>query len=98
MSARWSAPSSQPVIPTTIVAGGPEAGGPEQDDGTRPVTDPERDLRTYMPHPARVYDYWLGGKDNFEADRVSARAALEQVPEFLDYAAGNRKFLVRATR
>ncbi len=22
-----------------------------------------------VPHPARVYDYWLGGKDNFEADR-----------------------------
>jgi hypothetical protein len=62
------------------------------------VTDPEHDLRTDIAHPARVYDYWLGGKDNFEADRVSARAALENVPEFLDYAVGNRKFLVRATR
>jgi hypothetical protein len=28
------------------------------------VTDPERDLRTHIPHPARIYDYWLGGKDN----------------------------------
>ncbi|MGO9782991.1 MAG: SAM-dependent methyltransferase [Streptosporangiaceae bacterium] len=26
-------------------------------------------MDTSVPHPARVYDYWLGGKDNFEADR-----------------------------
>jgi hypothetical protein len=62
------------------------------------VTTPERDLRTDIPHPARVYDYWLGGKDNFEADRRSATAALGIVPEYLDYAVENRKFLVRATR
>ena len=24
-----------------------------------------------VAHPARVYDYWLGGKDNFEADRIA---------------------------
>jgi hypothetical protein len=62
------------------------------------VTGRERDLRIDIPHPARVYDYWLGGKDNFEADRVAARTALEHIPEFLDYAVGNRRFLVRATR
>jgi hypothetical protein len=62
------------------------------------MTDPARDLRTDIPHPARIYDYWLGGKDNFEADRAAARAALENVPEYLDYAVGNRKFLVRATQ
>jgi S-adenosyl methyltransferase len=62
------------------------------------VTDPQRDLRTDIPHPARIYDYWLGGKDNFAADRASAEAALRYVPEFRDYAVANRKFLVRATR
>ena len=62
------------------------------------MTDPERALRTDIPHPARIYDYWLGGKDNFEADRAGARAALNDAPEFLDYAVGNRKFLVRVTR
>ena len=62
------------------------------------MTGRERDLRTDIPHPARVYDYWLGGKDNFEADRVAASGALEYIPEFLDYAVGNRRFLVRATR
>jgi hypothetical protein len=62
------------------------------------VTDPQHELRTDIPHPARVYDYWLGGKNNFAADRASAEDALKNVPEFLDYAVGNRKFLVRATR
>jgi hypothetical protein len=62
------------------------------------VTDPHRELRTHIPHPARIYDYWLGGKNNFAADRASGEAALRNVPEFRDYAVGNRKFLVRATR
>ena len=31
------------------------------------------DIRTDVAHPARVYDYWLGGKDNFGADRAAAR-------------------------
>jgi S-adenosyl methyltransferase len=30
------------------------------------------DIRIDVPHPARVYDYWLGGKDNFAADRHAA--------------------------
>jgi SAM-dependent methyltransferase len=55
-------------------------------------------LRTDIPHPARVYDYWLGGKDNFEVDRAGAEEALRYMPEFLDYALGNRRFLVRAIR
>ena len=53
---------------------------------------------TDIPHPARIYDYWLGGKDNFAADREAAEWALKAVPEFRDYAFGNRKFLVRAVR
>ena len=32
--------------------------------------DPMARIDTSVPHPARVYDYWLGGKDNFEADRA----------------------------
>ena len=58
----------------------------------------EWQIRTDIPHPARVYDYWLGGKDNFEVDRRGAEQALREMPEFRDYAIGNRQFLVRATR
>ena len=57
---------------------------------------PDWELRTDIAHPARVYDYWLGGKDNFEADRAAAEAGLIDFPELLDYAVGNRKFLARA--
>ena len=55
-------------------------------------------IRADIPHPARIYDYWLGGKDNFAADRETAEHALTLVPEMIDYARGNRQFMVRATR
>jgi SAM-dependent methyltransferase len=56
------------------------------------------DVRAGVPHPARIYDYWLGGKDNFAADRREAARALKRVPEFADYAIANRRFLGRAVR
>ena len=37
------------------------------------ATPPPRDIDVSVAHPARVYDYWLGGKDNFAADRVAGR-------------------------
>jgi S-adenosyl methyltransferase len=45
-----------------------------------------------------VYDYILGGKDNFAADRETAELSLKLVPEMLDSSRGNREFLVRAVR
>jgi SAM-dependent methyltransferase len=53
-------------------------------------------VRTDIPHPARVYDYLLGGKDNFAADREMAARGLQLVPEMLDSSRGNRDFLARA--
>ena len=55
-------------------------------------------IRTDIPHPSRVYDYWLGGKDNFEADRQLSEHALREVPDLVYYARANRQFLARATR
>jgi len=55
------------------------------------------DTRTDVAHPARVYDYWLGGKDNFGADRAAAEQVLRVMPEILDTVRGNRQFMVRAT-
>ncbi|MFI5775786.1 SAM-dependent methyltransferase [Nocardia sp. NPDC051570] len=48
------------------------------------------------PHPARRYDYWLGGKDNFEADRKSAELVTEAFPSVQFAALENRAFLRRA--
>jgi phage gp37-like protein len=55
-------------------------------------------IRTDIPHPARVYDYWLGGKDNFAADREAAEWVLKVVPEMLDAARAGRQFLVRSVQ
>jgi hypothetical protein len=51
-----------------------------------------------VPHPARMYDYYLGGKDNFEADRVAAEKAMSVVPDARNLAKTNREFMVRAVR
>ncbi|MFD5433934.1 SAM-dependent methyltransferase [Kitasatospora sp. NPDC127067] len=56
------------------------------------------DLRPDVPHPARMYDYYLGGKDNFPADRAAAEKALAANPEFRSTARANRAFLTRAVR
>jgi SAM-dependent methyltransferase len=55
-------------------------------------------IRTDIPHPARVYDYMLGGVDNFPADRAMAEAGLKAMPEMRDSSRANRDFLVRAVR
>jgi hypothetical protein len=56
------------------------------------------DLHTDRPHPARVYDYMLGGKDNFEADRSAAELALKANPTGRAGPLENRAFMVRAVR
>jgi hypothetical protein len=48
------------------------------------------------PSPARIYDYYLGGKDNFPMDREVAEQALSVVPEGRELAQANRRFLTRA--
>jgi hypothetical protein len=55
-------------------------------------------IRPDIGHPARIYDYLLGGKDNFAVDRELAELQLRIQPQILDSARGNRKFLVRAVR
>ena len=51
------------------------------------------DLQTDRPHPARVYDYLLGGKDNFAADREAAEAGLRANPNSRIPPRENRAFL-----
>jgi S-adenosyl methyltransferase len=56
------------------------------------------DINTNAAHPARVYDYWLGGKDNFPADRALAELMIQAIPNMRAMAAANRAFLGRAVR
>jgi hypothetical protein len=53
-------------------------------------------IDTSVAHPARVYDYWLGGKDNFAADREAAEQVIALRPEILTAVRANRRFLGRA--
>jgi len=52
-------------------------------------------IDTSVAHPARRYDYWLGGKDNFAADRESGDAVLKVFPGARVWARENRSFLRR---
>ena len=53
-------------------------------------------LNVNVPHPARVWDYWLGGKDNFAADREVAADILRVMPVMAEIARGCRLFLASA--
>jgi S-adenosyl methyltransferase len=63
------------------------------DSGQQPA-----DLQTDRPHPARVYDYLLGGKDNYAADRAAAEAGMKANPAGRIPPRENRAFLRRAVR
>jgi predicted O-methyltransferase YrrM len=56
------------------------------------------DLQTDRPHPARVYDYLLGGKDNFAADRIAAEHGIKANPNSRIPPRENRAFLRRVVR
>src|SRR6516225_6632496 len=53
---------------------------------------------TTVPSCARIYDYWLGGKDNFAVDRAAGDKALRAYPDIGVSARANRTFLARAVR
>jgi hypothetical protein len=56
------------------------------------------DIDTSVAHQARVYDYLLGGKDNFAADRIVGEKMLKAYPDSAVGTRANRAFLGRAVR
>ncbi|HTR93140.1 MAG TPA: SAM-dependent methyltransferase [Trebonia sp.] len=78
----------------------PPSGSPDETVGV-PAQDPGRlppEINTGTAHSARVYDYWLGGKDNFAADRRVGDAITAAIPSAPLLARENRAFLRRAVR
>ncbi len=57
-----------------------------------------RELHLERPHSARMYDFYLGGKDNYRADRDAALQVLTAFPDVFTSARENRAFMHRATR
>jgi S-adenosyl methyltransferase len=78
--------------------GTPDEAGAGTGAGQAPDSEPETvsGLDTRTAHPARVYDYWLGGKDNFAADREAGELALKAYPQLAEAVKSNRAFLARA--
>ena len=60
------------------------------------VSSPRID--TTVSHSARIWDYWLGGKDNYPVDRQVGDRIAEMLPEIVRHARANRMFLGRAVR
>ena len=67
--------------------------GPEETDGSAGTA-----IDTTVPHSARVWNYWLGGKDNYKIDRMVAEEFAETFPGIKDIARQQRQFLFRAIR
>ena len=62
-------------------------------EGDEPV-----DLKLDRPHVARMYDYYLGGKTHFPADRAAVDKIMPVMPQIMTSARANRAFMHRATR
>ncbi|MGK5684153.1 SAM-dependent methyltransferase [Actinoplanes sp. URMC 104] len=56
----------------------------------------DEQLDTSVPQTARIWNYWLGGKDNFAVDRQVGDQIREAFPDIVDNARASRAFLVRA--
>jgi hypothetical protein len=55
-------------------------------------------INTNIPQTARIWNYWLGGKDNFPVDRQVGDQVLEAFPAIVENARASRAFLARAVR
>jgi O-methyltransferase involved in polyketide biosynthesis len=66
--------------------------------GVFPGSAAPAEIDTTVAHPARVYDYWLGGTSNFAADREAAERVLAVTPGLRFRVRANRAFLARAVR
>ncbi|GAA0463941.1 hypothetical protein Aca07nite_60230 [Actinoplanes capillaceus] len=55
-------------------------------------------LQPEVPHAARIWNYWMGGKDNFAADRAAGDAVEQVYPEIVLMAKQSRRFLIRVVR
>jgi hypothetical protein len=67
-------------------------------DSAEPWGPPPAGLDVSMPHPARVRNYWLGGRDFFAADQAAGEEISREFPHLAQTARAERAFLVRAVR
>jgi O-methyltransferase involved in polyketide biosynthesis len=73
-------------------------GSPVTDSSSTAGHQQPPEIDTGVPHSARIWNYWLGGKDNFPADREVGDYMLALMPDLVDSARADRAFLGRAVR
>ncbi|MGY2119589.1 SAM-dependent methyltransferase [Nocardia gipuzkoensis] len=56
----------------------------------------EPSMRTDIPQSARIWNYWMGGKDHYEMDRIVGDGCIEVDPDIVTMAVQSRQFLIRA--
>jgi hypothetical protein len=59
---------------------------------------PQPEIDTSVPHSARIWNYWLGGKDNYPVDRMAGDQVMEMFPDMTRIARLQRSFLARSIR
>ncbi len=70
----------------------------ERADDSASSQDEHPTFDTSVAHVARVYNYWLGGKDNYAADREAGDQAIQAYPDIVFSVRANRAFLARTVR
>ncbi len=68
------------------------------DSSSAPGQQPAPEIDTGVPQSARIWNYWLGGKDYFPVDRAAGDQYIEVFPGIVDIARASRGFLTRAVR
>lgn len=62
------------------------------------MTGESPQIDTSVPHSARIWNYWLGGKDNYEVDRIAGDQFLKTFPDIATIARATREFMGRSIR
>jgi S-adenosyl methyltransferase len=63
-----------------------------------PHTELAAKIRSDVPHSARIWNCWMGGKDNYEVDRAAGDAFAAVYPDIVPMATQGRQFLIRVVR
>ncbi|MGW8377500.1 SAM-dependent methyltransferase [Streptomyces sp. ODS28] len=71
---------------------------PSSDPSPQPSPPPPPEIDTSVPHSARIWNYWLGGKDNYPVDHRAGDEFAALFPGIVESARGARQFLARAVR
>src|SRR5215831_18678307 len=76
----------------------PKEMSPVTDEPAGPAPTPSPKIDTSVPYSARIWNYWLGGKDNYPVDRAAGEEYVKVFPGIVDIARHSRYFLARAVR